>query len=122
MGAPTKHSIFCVASSLSRTGYTFSTNSQTRARPMRSASECYGAWQTHERFSVGFWDADLAAPLDAIRDILGTFDRHPQVELVMGSRVKLLGRSIERSAARHYLGRVFATLALNVLDLSVYDT
>jgi hypothetical protein len=43
-------------------------------------------------------------------------------EIVMGSRVRLLGREIERNEARHYAGRLFATFASNILGLKVYDT
>lgn len=70
----------------------------------------------------GYWDADLSTPLEEADVLLGLLDRHPDVLLAMGSRVKLLGREIHRSALRHYVGRVFATCASLTLDLAVYDT
>ena len=71
---------------------------------------------------VGFWDADLATPLDVIRKFSGLLDSHPELQMIMGARVQLLGRRIERSALRHYAGRVAATTISRVLGLRVYDT
>jgi glycosyltransferase involved in cell wall biosynthesis len=71
---------------------------------------------------IGYWDADLATPLSAITNLMGEFDRKPQLQVVIGSRVKLLGRDIHRRAFRHYIGRCFATGVSITLNLGVYDT
>lgn len=71
--------------------------------------------------NVGYWDADLATPLNAIEVFCRLLDS-TDVDMVIGSRVRLLGRKIERKAMRHYLGRIFATCASMLLDISIYDT
>ena len=71
---------------------------------------------------IGYWDADLSTPLDELAAMIATFAAHPSCVLVMGSRWKRLGSTIDRSGLRHALGRVFATAASLLLDLPVYDS
>jgi len=71
--------------------------------------------------AVGFADADLATPpaeLLRLADLIRTGEH----DVVFGSRVQLLGRTIQRRHLRHYVGRVFATCASLALGLPVYDT
>jgi len=71
---------------------------------------------------VAYFDADFATPAAEMLRLLDVLAARPELTVLMGSRVALLGREIVRSPARHYLGRVYATGASLALDLPVYDT
>jgi len=71
---------------------------------------------------AGFWDADLATPLTVIASFVDLLVTRPELDMIFGARVKLLGRQIERRASRHYIGRAFATAASQMLSLPIYDT
>lgn len=71
---------------------------------------------------VGFWDADLATPLDEIPRFAEILEKCPEKGMVFGARVQLMGRTIERKFYRHYFGRVFATVVSVMLQLPIYDT
>lgn len=71
---------------------------------------------------VGYFDADLATPLNEIQHLMEAYSISDKYGFVLGSRIKRLGVNIDRIPARHYLGRIFATFASIVLALPVYDT
>lgn len=70
---------------------------------------------------VGYFDADLATPLEEIPRMAAYFE-DPDVLAVTGARVQLHGLAIDRKPLRHYAGRVFATAAALTLGASYYDT
>jgi len=69
---------------------------------------------------IGFWDADLATPLDQLELFQIYLNKNAQI--IMGSRINKLGSHVHRSHLRHYLGRIFATCASMILKMAVYDT
>ena len=71
---------------------------------------------------IGFWDADLAVPLSEIDDFIEVIRLNPDVRAVIGSRVHLAGRLIERVNFRHNLGTLFATLVCWTFGFTIYDT
>ncbi|MCK5076422.1 MAG: glycosyltransferase family 2 protein, partial [Calditrichia bacterium] len=71
---------------------------------------------------VGYWDADLATPLNAINSFANEFHKNKNLLFILGARTKLLGRKIIRKHYRHYLGRIFATVISCTFSLPIYDT
>ena len=72
--------------------------------------------------NIGYWDADLATPLEAIPDFINVLNRREEISLVMGARIPLLGHGIHRRPIRRLLGRLFSRVTSFVLGLRVQDT
>lgn len=70
---------------------------------------------------VGYADADMSTPADEILSLVRLI-KDEDLKLVMGARVLMMGTRINRKTARHFAGRVFATVASLGLGVSVYDT
>jgi glycosyltransferase involved in cell wall biosynthesis len=71
---------------------------------------------------LGYWDADLSTPLGEAERLLSALHERQECQLVLGSRIKRLGATIERRVMRHIMGRVFASAASWILGLPVYDS
>jgi dolichyl-phosphate beta-glucosyltransferase len=72
--------------------------------------------------TVGFTDADFSTRPRELLQLLERIDAHDDLDVLIASRVLLVGRKVERKAMRHYLGRLFATIAANILRTPFYDT
>ncbi len=71
---------------------------------------------------VGYWDADLATPLDAIADFEVVLNRYANVTVVYGARRQLLGHRINRTVSRRAVSRICAGLARLATGLPIGDT
>ncbi len=70
---------------------------------------------------VGYTDADLSTPPAEMARLVDRLDQR-KVSVVVGARVMLAGRKIERKLVRHALGRMFAGIADHILGVPFYDT
>jgi glycosyltransferase involved in cell wall biosynthesis len=71
---------------------------------------------------AGYWDADLATPLEEIPRFARVLDQTPGCLLVLGSRVPHPSNRVQRHPLRFALGRAFAWAAASLLRMRVYDT
>lgn len=70
---------------------------------------------------LAFTDADGAVGAEEILRAENFF-RGSGYDALFANRVKMLGRTVDRSLKRHLSGRVFATLVSNVGRIPAYDT
>jgi dolichyl-phosphate beta-glucosyltransferase len=71
---------------------------------------------------LSFIDGDGAVPAREFWRLADLLTGTPEFDVLCGSRVKMAGRSVERSLFRHLQGRTFATLVEECFHLGFYDT
>ena len=71
---------------------------------------------------IGFWDADLATPLDEIPSFMRHFEERPHIKAVIGSRWPHLGGNIQRNQARKLTGWIAKSIIRRILKAQVWDT
>lgn len=74
------------------------------------------------RNTIGFWDADLATPLDECPRFLDILARYERIHGVVGARWQHLGARIDRRASRHAIGRCVAFVVGRYLAFDLYDS
>ncbi|MBL7739903.1 MAG: glycosyltransferase [Chitinophagaceae bacterium] len=70
---------------------------------------------------IGFADADLSTPLQEFFTFRDKMEEDRNIRMVLGSRIQMLGKNIERSLLRHWFGRIIATGIGKVINEPVYD-
>ena len=82
----------------------------------------YAGWAAHEGEALlAFVDADGSC---AAQEVMQVLDRAHggAARAVFASRIKMLGKEVQRDFHRHLLGRIYATLVSEALRIAVYDS
>jgi len=87
----------------------------------------YAGWRTGASHSwLAFVDADGSCPapevVRLIRHALSRGTPGATPPALFASRVKMLGRHVDRLLSRHLVGRIYATLVSELLSIPIYDS
>lgn len=84
----------------------------------------YEGWSTHQGESwLMFVDADGSVSAKEVARLIKLAREEKKLKRAyFASRVKMLGRFVERLLRRHLMGRIYATLVSELLHVPVYDS
>jgi dolichyl-phosphate beta-glucosyltransferase len=97
-------------------------------RNLGKGGAVYAGWKASVRNSAPkllcFVDADGAAPASEVGRLIEELlaDQRHRWDALFGSRIKMMGASIDRRITRHYIGRVFATFVSLLTGIEIYDS
>lgn len=86
----------------------------------------YSGWKSAmESQWLGFVDADGSCSASEVRRLIERARSLPEdgaATALFASRIKMLGRNVNRLLKRHLVGRIYATLVSELLNIPVYDS
>jgi dolichyl-phosphate beta-glucosyltransferase len=97
-------------------------------RNLGKGGAVYAGWKTSLHNSAPdllcFVDADGAVSAPEVGRLIEELlaDKNHRWDALFGSRIKLLGSTVDRQATRHYVGRVFATFVTLLTGIGIYDS
>jgi dolichyl-phosphate beta-glucosyltransferase len=71
---------------------------------------------------VGFWDSDLATPLEELDRFVDAFIQEPRFQAVVGFRKKEPAAHIKRSPTRKLISQVMRIIIHTLIGLPIHDT
>lgn len=81
----------------------------------------YAGWREHQGAEwLAFVDADGSCSASEVARLVEM--TRTTSSAIFASRIKMLGRQVDRLLKRHLLGRVYATLVSELLQVPVYDS
>ena len=90
-----------------------------KAEAVRRGMQATMAWGARY---AGYWDADLATPLEAITEFRDKLQTRNEVRLVMGVRLPLAGHAVNRLPLRRFQSRLFSIATSATLGRSLVDS
>lgn len=83
----------------------------------------YAGWATSDTADwLAFVDADGSCSAQETKRLIEVARQQSEPISIFASRVKMLGHHVERHFKRHLVGRVYATLVSELLNIEVYDS
>ncbi len=83
----------------------------------------YAGWKLEKSAEwLAFVDADGSITPDEVSRLIQLTHAAPPDTALFASRIKMLGKTVERDFRRHLIGRIYATLVSEILHIPVYDS
>lgn len=81
----------------------------------------FGISNTQSEY-VGFLDADGSIPFYEVKNLIDNLHKNREIDMLVASRILMLGKKIERNFLRHLIGRLFSTFLNILFPMNVYDS